>query len=163
MTRGKVHREQTPGLGVCGREGNTTTIARRVTCALCRRPKKQDYMKQADDLFSKIVRDRDGVCQAREVSPCKGNLQCAHIISRSYKTIRTDLRNAVALCAGHHTYFTHRPLEWEDWVRESYGTLWDELREAALRGAVPDWKSEVDRLTAVWLDTGHTATTNPQP
>lgn len=143
-----THRETTPGQGRCGRAGETTTKPRQVTCKLCRRKPKQDYMKQADVLFSRFIRERDGTCQAAGVGPdCSGNLQCAHIISRSYKSIRTDERNALCLCAAHHTYYTHRPLEWEDWVRESFGTLWDELRAEALEYRTVDWKGEVSRLS----------------
>lgn len=106
-------------------------------------------MRQADSLFSRLIRSR-GTCEAANTGPaCSGALQCAHIISRSYKSIRTDERNALCLCAAHHTYYTHRPLEWEDWVRESFGTLWDELRVLALEYRSVDWRAEVVRLSSI--------------
>lgn len=105
--------------------------------------KRQNYMRKADVLFSKLVRDRDGGCVAvgTDMTECKGNLQCAHIHSRSYKSIRTNFENAVTLCAAHHTFYTHRPLEWEEWVRTQLGDeRWESLRAIALRYEKVDWK-----------------------
>lgn len=88
-------------------------------------------LSAADALFSKNVRAR-GLCwgQGRTKFDCKGNLQCAHIISRRYRAIRWDEDNAVALCAAHHLYWTHRPLEWQ----ELWGDTYDVLRRRALNG-----------------------------
>jgi hypothetical protein len=110
--------------------------------------KKQNYMKKSDVLFSRLVRDRDQMCRAlgTDMVMCKGVLQCAHIHSRSYKSIRTNFENAVALCAAHHTYYTHRPLEWEDWVRHNLPNRWDELRAVALRYDRVDWKLRYNTL-----------------
>jgi hypothetical protein len=95
-------------------------------------------MRQADKLAREIVMDRDFTgCRARRTSRCKGPDQWAHVHSRSYKAIRHDPRNAVVLCAAHHAYFTHRPLEWEQWCRD-HDIAWDKLRiEALERG--PSW------------------------
>lgn len=107
--------------------------------------KRQNYMRQADALFSKFIRERDGRCQACGTAD---NLQCAHIISRSYKAIRTHQWNAVALCRGCHVRFTHRPLEWEDFVESRWPGRWVMLRELALSYERVDWKAERDRLKA---------------
>ena len=52
-------------------------------------------MARADRHFSKYIRNRDGECQNCGATEY---LQCAHIHSRGYKSIRVDERNAVALC-----------------------------------------------------------------
>lgn len=87
----------------------------------------------ADALFGKIIR-RDGychICGSTEV------VQCAHGFSRRYRAVRWDERNAWALCRRHHLYFTHRPLEWEEWMRDEMGDdAYDKLRYDALYGDV---------------------------
>jgi hypothetical protein len=96
-------------------------------------------MREADKLARQVVMDRDVNCRA--TGEHLGSLQWAHVHSRSYKAIRHDARNAVVLCAGHHTYFTHHPLEWEQWCRDNE-IDWDGLRiEAIERGpyfSLPD-------------------------
>lgn len=91
---------------------------------------------KADRLFSEHIRRRDGGCVAE--GEHAGALQCAHIFSRRYSAIRWDTRNAVALCAGHHTFWTLRPLEWEQWAHERLGMDYVRLRKLALEGERPD-------------------------
>lgn len=79
----------------------------------------------ADKLFSLIVRAQ-GDCRyhhygVMRLSDCKGPMQPAHIVSRSYRSIRWDEDNAMPLCAGAHRYFTARPVEWKRFVDELYG------------------------------------------
>lgn len=108
-----------------------------------KRPARRNYMAQADALFSKFIRTRDGRCVECGTTEF---LQCAHIISRSYKTIRVDPDNAVALCRAHHTYFTHHPLEWELWVEARFPGRLVRLRAKALTHDKVDWKAEVEWL-----------------
>jgi hypothetical protein len=110
--------------------------------------KRSNYMKKSDVLFSRLVRDRDQTCRAlgTDMVACKGVLQCAHIHSRSYKSIRTNFENAVGLCAAHHMYYTNRPLEWEDWVKANLPGRWDELRATALLYDRVDWKLRYNTL-----------------
>lgn len=110
--------------------------------------KRQDYMKQADRHFAKYIRSRDGKCLS---CGTKRNLQCAHIISRSYKSIRTDERNAITLCQSCHLRFTHRPLEWRDWVEKRFPGRWEELKWKALGYERVSWKTEAER----WRDASH--------
>ena len=108
---------------------------------------RQDYMAQCDRVFSKIIRAR-GTCEAADGS-CKGNLQCAHGFSRSYRAIRCDERNAFCLCAHHHVFFTHRPLEWDQWLRRAWGNLgYDVMRDLALANERTDWKALLPELKA---------------
>ena len=96
---------------------------------------KTHARERADRLFAAKVR-RKGACMAE--GEHLGYLQCAHIISRRYHNIRWDGRNAVCLCARHHAYFTHRPLEWEACVEGQLPGLLAELRPLALNGNRPD-------------------------
>jgi hypothetical protein len=96
-------------------------------------------MKRCDTLFSKVIRARDKTC--RNCGDRK-YLQCAHLITRSYKAIRCDERNAVALCRSCHVYFTHKPLEWQMWCDENIGAgVMQHLRQRALFGGRNDWKA----------------------
>jgi hypothetical protein len=102
--------------------------------------KRQNYSKRCDDLFAWLVRT-SGPCVTSGVRECKGNMQCSHVLTRSYRAIRWDFRNAVPQCAGCHTFYTHRPLEWEIWNRERMGLEYDRLRAKALTYAPVDTKA----------------------
>lgn len=105
--------------------------------------KRQNYQKQADAVFGRIIR-APGVCMACGSSRY---IQCAHGFSRRYAPTRTDLRNAFPLCRGCHVYWTHRPLEWDEWLLDTWGeVLYDELRELALSGVRVDWKQRLAEL-----------------
>jgi hypothetical protein len=108
------------------------------------KPRRQrPPMKACDELFSKLIRSV-GYCQLREGAPeveCRGVLECCHIISKGYHAIRCDERNALAGCKAHHYYFTHRPIQWENWIRAKIGDpLFEELRAEALSHTRPDWR-----------------------
>lgn len=136
--------------------------------------KASTVRNKADRLFSKLIRGGrsevdDGqyegspICMAVIVwnpqgilSPqCKGNLQCAHIIGRSWTATRLDLANAVPLCAGHHKQMTHDP-----WLHVRFFDALirpkehDRLREKAAAGiggavTVKWWQSELERLQKI--------------
>jgi hypothetical protein len=116
--------------------------------------RKTDYMKQADTAFSLLIRDRDGMC-VRCLK--QTDLQCAHVVSRSYHGTRCDFENAVTLCKGCHVYFTHRPLEWEQWMNENFGGRFDRMRMRALThitlGAKIDWRETRDQLQELVRET----------
>lgn len=105
--------------------------------------------RKADALFSLIVR-RNG-CHEAAVSPaheCVGGIQCAHIVSRSYRSTRWDEDNAMGLCAGRHVFYTHRPLEWEDFVAQNWHVARPTLRRRALEAWDGDIESVLVRLAA---------------
>ena len=108
-----------------------------------RKKRRQNFMFQADRLFSAYIRNRDGRCLNCGTFE---RLQCAHVHSRSYKSIRTDEDNAVALCASCHVFYTHRPIEWRLWVEEEFPGRWEALQRKALAYERVDWKLEVARL-----------------
>lgn len=70
-----------------------------------------------DKMFSGLIRATGACVKCGATS----SLQCAHILSRRYMNTRFDPANAVPLCAGCHVFYTHRPLEWEDWIIERIG------------------------------------------
>lgn len=111
-----------------------------------RKRTRRDFKSQADALFAAAIRSI-GYCEECGARGEGAVLQCAHILSRSYNAVRTDFRNAVALCRACHFYYTPRPLQWEDWARERIGTdLYDELRRKAVASPPVDWPGEVLRL-----------------
>ena len=98
---------------------------------------------KADKLFADIIKS-EGKC---ERCGSRDYLQTAHIISRRYKQVRWDLDNAVCLCRGDHVYFTHHPLEWEEWVVDKIGELaYIELKTKAMMYGKIDYEMIIDRL-----------------
>lgn len=120
----------------------------------CKRPLyaqglcKTHLREECDRRFSLLIRNR-GRCQSNRANHA-GDLQCAHGFSRSYKAIRWDTRNAWALCAGCHTYFTHHPIEWDLWMLDRLGVeTYGELRELALTHRMPDLEVVLMELAAL--------------
>src|SRR3990167_5354484 len=93
--------------------------------------KRKTYWKnKIDSCFSEIIRLRAGKC---EETNGKMNLQCAHLISRSYKSTRWDLDNAICLSRERHKYYTEHPLEWELFLEKKIGSVrLEELKERAI-------------------------------
>lgn len=88
-----------------------------------RKPTKSSMTNKLDKICSEIVRAR-GFCE--KCGPAKyfafDELQCAHIYSRTYRSVRWDFLNLLSLCAGCHIGFAHKkPLEFAEWVREYLG------------------------------------------
>lgn len=110
----------------------------------------------ADRLFSLIVRHAqvcafhgDPWAPGNEDGVCSGPLQCAHIVSRTYRSVRWDESNAMPLCAGAHVAMTHRPLEWERFVVYKIGReALDELKAQALEVWDGDIEGVLVRLAA---------------
>lgn len=98
-------------------------IARTTKPAKRRKTSQAAKVREADKLFSRIIR-AGRTCYYHfgrgKLTPlgfaCSGPLQCAHIVSRIYRSVRWDEGNAIPLCAGAHRYMTSRPLEWERFV-----------------------------------------------
>jgi hypothetical protein len=109
---------------------------------------KTHATEEADRLFSLAVREV-GYCEVNDGKPHNGNLQCCHLFSRSYKAIRWDRRNALSGCQAHHTYYTHRPVEWDELMRERLGyDLYAELRDLALTHVAPPLDEVLAELRA---------------
>lgn len=107
---------------------------------------KTHAIAEADRLFSLAVRSV-GRCEASGAH--KGNLQCAHGFSRSYKAVRWDRRNAWCLCAGHHTFYTHHPIEWDLFLLDNMGLeQYHQVRKTALTHVTPDLELVLAELRA---------------
>lgn len=104
---------------------------------------KTRRMEECDALFGKLVR-APGRCVE-----CGSNefIQAAHGFSRSYRAVRWDDRNCFPLCRSHHVYWTHRPLEWDQWLRAVWGDeQYDAIRWQALSHQAPDMDELVVEL-----------------
>jgi hypothetical protein len=106
--------------------------------------------KQADSLWSLVIKKRDNYrCQlaGKDHLKCKGNLQSAHIISRTKLSIRYNLCNGRCLCQAHHTYYTFRSSEWIQIVTQ----LWNDdyvslLQQRNLLQKQFDFNEQIDEL-----------------
>lgn len=122
----------------CSRRG--CKLAASLPSGLCRKHLKAE----CDRLFSLRIRAR-GHCESRRDTHA-GNLQCAHGFSRRYLAVRWNEFNAWSFCAGCHIFYTHHPLEWDDWLAERWGAaLYGVMKTMALSGERPD-------LEAVYAD-----------
>lgn len=89
--------------------------------------KKSYWKKKCDKIFSEIIKIKAGeICEETRGTD---NLQCAHIIPRSYLATRWDLDNAVCLIQKRHKFYTHRPVEWRKFIGEK---RFKELEKRAL-------------------------------
>ena len=114
--------------------------------AKVRKPTHAQLVKKADILFGAAVRAA-GICESGRDKHA-GPLQCAHGFSRRYHGTRWELRNAFSLCAGCHVFFTHRPIEWDEWMRGRMGAeRYEALRSLALLGR-PDMERVLAELGA---------------
>jgi len=104
-------------------------------------------LKKWDILFSQLIRTR-GYCEnpnpKEEHSP---QLQCAHIVGRTYSKTRTDFRNAFCLCASCHFYFTRNPREFSRFVSDSWaGKYYDDVFALAQETFKMDWEKRHEHL-----------------
>lgn len=103
------------------------------------RKKRKATVADCDKEFGLLIRGPKGAEYPCLVCGKRDNIQCAHGFTRSYHAIRWDDRNAFPLCRGCHVFYTHRPIQWDDWLREKWGPgLYDELRMLALSHARVD-------------------------
>ena len=118
-------------------------IARGKRPAKVRKTPRSKLKRMADKLWSLIVRAA-GKCR---ICGKEEGLQGAHGFSRRYLGTRFDLRNGWCLCAGCHKSMTHRPIEWDAFMRRELGPIYEELRTKALTGGAPDYEDVIARLT----------------
>lgn len=121
--------------------------------------KKESKVSSLDRLFSVLVR-ADGTCVHCGATD---SLQCAHGFSRRYRNVRWDRRNAFCLCQRCHMFFTHRPLEWDEWLVDRWGAeLYGEIRARALSGERVDLDQARDEVVAAIRERGITASQLPK-
>ena len=110
-----------------------------------RKGKRASIARECDRLWSLIVRSRG----ASEISGKTEGLQGAHGFSRSYKSTRWLPINGFALTQAEHVYYTYRPLEWDEYLRKSWGQLtYDELRRRAINNVKQDMPAVLAALQA---------------
>jgi len=110
-----------------------------------RRKERIGLSKQADALWSRLVKlpGRCVACGSTE------RLQAAHGFSRRYRGTRWLPINGFCLCVRHHMFWTHRPLEWGEYLLQAWGApAHEELLRLALRPAKPDFPAIIAALTA---------------
>lgn len=79
------------------------------------------WIKRLDDHIRPQVRGRVGDCESPRPHNCNHNWQWCHGISRSYHSTRWLLNNGFKMCNAEHKYFTHHPLEWDDFLYNYWG------------------------------------------
>ena len=88
-----------------------------------RKERSVSGINKLDDLWSKLVKERDGACVYCGKTTY---LNAHHIYSRSNRSTRWYLPNGITLCPAHHTFSStfsaHKtPAEFVDWLREIKG------------------------------------------
>lgn len=134
---------------------NSSPIGRKTRPNRQRKTSRGKMGRLADKLFSLIVR-HPGKCVYHAAptvdsgaEACGGSLQCAHIVSRIYRSVRWDEQNAMPLCAGAHRYFTGRALEWERFVTLCMGAAdYEALKIRALKPWDRDLEGVLVRLAS---------------
>lgn len=110
-----------------------------------RRKKRKSLSKQADALWSKLVK-LPGHC---DICLMPSRLQAAHGFSRRYRGTRWLPINGFCLCSGCHLTMTYDPIAWDDYLRTAWGlAVYADLRALALKKATPDFPSIIAALTA---------------
>ena len=110
------------------------------------KPSIKTQSNKADKLFSEIIRSK-GYCKN---CGSKDRLQCAHVFSRKYKQIRWAFNNAFCLCWKCHIYYTHFPIEWENFAVLKLGRKeYNKLRNKALKYGKLDYEEILKRLEAI--------------
>jgi hypothetical protein len=102
---------------------------------------------KATKLHAEVVRAR-GRCEGCGSTE---NLQCCHILTRSFAATRTDEGNALCGCAACHRRWTQNPLLFGDFVRAYLGPEHLERIQAKAYAGVKAndafWLGEIERLS----------------
>lgn len=85
------------------------------------KPTKSSITRKLDKVCSEIVRSH-GQCMKCGLGDYD-KLQCAHIYSRTYRSVRWDLDNLLCLCASCHFYAHKNPLIFAEFVRNHLGEV----------------------------------------
>jgi hypothetical protein len=143
----KLKRSAPPKRSRLATKSGVNSFRRKARIKPTKRPRRK-LLKYADSLWSAIVRRREGGCVSGRDSHA-GVFQAAHGFSRRYHATRLNLLNGHKLCLGCHVFFTHRPLEWDEWLRRHHGVLYEPMRLEALANEKQDLALTVTALEAV--------------
>ena len=122
----------------CGRPAEAVGLCKSHALAECKRR------------WSERIREA-GRCELAGVDgvACGGPLQGAHGLPKgAYPSVQFELLNGWCICAGHHRYYTDRPLEWTDILLARWGAEgYQRMREKALaKGHSRDYAAILDSL-----------------
>ena len=99
-------------------------------------PTKSSLTNKLDKICSDIIR-LNPCCNCSE--PDRIKIQCAHIFSRSYRSVRWDLPNLLPLCASYHFYMHRNPVLFGEFVITHLGSAeYSELKRKARK--IYQWK-----------------------
>lgn len=92
------------------------------------------WTAKLDKLCGDLVRAR-GYCEADDPLvehelglKCSGPLQWCHGESRRFFRSRWEPDTHFSLCAAHHTYFTHHPIDWSEFMQAFFEDRYARLR-----------------------------------
>lgn len=112
-----------------------------------RRMMRSPKMRYLDNVFSKIIRTRDGKCLHCGTTQ---NLHCSHVLPRTYISVRWNLDNAIALCYRCHIYWWHKyPHDAVAWFDKLYPKRYGDILEIALKHQKINRTEELDRLKKI--------------
>lgn len=85
------------------------------------KPTKSSLTRKLDQECSRIIRSfgKCAMCGCADYE----KLQCAHIYSRTYRSVRWDLDNLLPLCASCHFYSHKNPLIFAEFVKTHLGDI----------------------------------------
>jgi hypothetical protein len=97
--------------------------------------KKSTWYKKCDKLFSIFIHIRDERCV--KCGRLEGKFDNSHVISRTYKRLRYDPRNANVMCFTCHRWWHDEPAESGLWYRTKYPEDWEYLSKEKQKGDNP--------------------------
>ena len=123
-----------------------------------RKQTKSSLTRKLDKLVSQIVRGRGYCAWCKKTS----GLECCHIFSRRYRSVRWDFDNLLCLCHSHHFYSHSNPVLFGEFVREYLGEMkYTQLKQKAqmikkwtvqdLQDLLEDLKKPSPLFSAYWF------------
>lgn len=85
------------------------------------KPTRSSMTNKLDKICSLIIRSHGQCVMCLQTDYEK--LQCAHIYSRTYRSVRWDLENLLPLCASCHFYSHKNPLIFAEFVQGHLGSV----------------------------------------
>lgn len=113
-----------------------------------RKQTKSSLTRKLDSECSRLIRSI-GYCVMCHKSDYE-KLQCAHIFSRTYRSVRWDLDNLLSLCASCHFHSHRNPLLFAEFVKNHLGDYkYQSLKGRAIalkRWTIPEMQDLLDGL-----------------
>lgn len=109
------------------------------------KPTKSSMTRKLDKICSEIIRSQGLCAQCEEGNYAK--LQCAHIYSRTYRSVRWDLKNLMCLCISCHFHAHKNPVLFTEFVKVYLGAY--EYEALKLR-AIPIKQWKLDEMVSYY-------------